>query len=71
MNVLSWHRSSSPNGDNCVEVGALRGGTGVAVRNSREPDGPSLTFTWAEWQSFLAGVKQERFEPDHLVGYAL
>jgi len=30
---------------------------GVAVRNSRFPDGPALLFTEAEWGAFLRGVK--------------
>lgn len=51
-----WHKSSfsGPNG-NCVEAAELP--AGVAVRNSRFPDGPALVFTDAEWDAFLRGVK--------------
>lgn len=51
-----WHKSSfsGPNG-NCVEAAELP--AGVAVRNSRFPDGPALLFTVAEWDAFLSGVK--------------
>jgi Domain of unknown function (DUF397) len=51
-----WHKSSfsGPNGD-CVEAAELP--AGVAVRNSRFPDGPALLFTDSEWSAFLRGVK--------------
>lgn len=52
----SWHKSSysGPNGD-CVEAAEVP--VGVAVRNSRFPDGPALLFTESEWDAFLRGVK--------------
>lgn len=56
----SWHKSSfsGPNGD-CVEAAELPGG--VAVRNSRFPDGPALLFTESEWDAFVRGVKGGEF----------
>ena len=41
--VTAWQKSrrSNPSG-NCVEVAELADGTGVAVRNSRDPNGPVL-----------------------------
>lgn len=52
----TWWKSSfsNPSG-NCVEAALLA--EGVAVRNSRFPDGPALLFTGAEWEAFLRGVK--------------
>lgn len=44
---------------NCVEVADL--GTAVAVRDSKEPDGPTLTFTPFEWECFLDGVNKGEF----------
>jgi Domain of unknown function (DUF397) len=32
----------------------------VAVRDSKDPDGPKLTFTLDEWAAFTATVKQAR-----------
>jgi hypothetical protein len=42
-------------------VEAAQVGGGVAVRNSRFPDGPALVFTSAEWKAFLHGVKDGDF----------
>jgi Domain of unknown function (DUF397) len=59
----AWRKSSfsSGNGGACVEVailpGATEGGGGlVALRDSKDPDGPALVFTPYEWQGFLADV---------------
>ncbi|WP_406464245.1 DUF397 domain-containing protein [Streptomyces sp. NBC_01622] len=49
---------------NCVEVAVLREG-GVALRNSRDPDGPALVYTPAEMAAFVAGAKEGEF--DHLL----
>jgi len=57
----TWRKSSysNPSG-NCVEAALLRA-DGIAVRNSRFPDGPALVFTGAEWDAFLRGVKAGDF----------
>jgi hypothetical protein len=59
---VQWRKSraSNPSG-NCVEVAALPGGA-VAVRNSRQPDGPALVYTRAEIAAFLAGVRNGEFD---------
>ncbi|TWF83329.1 uncharacterized protein DUF397 [Streptomyces capillispiralis] len=60
-----WIKSRHSNAEgNCVEVAPLTGG-GIAVRNSRDPDGPALIYTPAELAAFLAGAKDGEF--DHLV----
>lgn len=54
-----WRKSSysSGNGGNCVEVAA--GGAGVvAVRDSKDPDGPALTFSPADWSAFITSLKR-------------
>jgi Domain of unknown function (DUF397) len=62
LGEVQWRKSraSNPSG-NCVEVAALPGGE-VAVRNSRQPDGPALVYTRAEIAAFLAGVRNGEFD---------
>ncbi|HEV3497623.1 MAG TPA: DUF397 domain-containing protein [Actinomycetes bacterium] len=60
--AASWRKTgrSSAQG-NCVELARLPG-DGVAVRNSRDPEGPALVFTDAELDAFLQGVKDGDFD---------
>ncbi|MEU3166054.1 DUF397 domain-containing protein [Streptosporangium sp. NPDC006930] len=46
---LTWRKStlSGANTDNCVEVANLPGGN-RAVRDSKNPNGPMLNFTFDE-----------------------
>ncbi|MFD8417998.1 DUF397 domain-containing protein [Streptomyces sp. NPDC059466] len=62
---VRWVKSRYSNAEgNCVEVAPLDEG-GVALRNSRDPDGPALIYTADELAAFLAGAKDGEF--DHLV----
>ena len=64
QNHLAWRKASYSNGSggNCVEVADLPGG-GRAVRDSKLGDtGPVLRFTPAEWQAFVAGVRDGEFD---------
>ena len=57
LTSVSWRKSSysGGNGGNCTEVADLPGT--VAVRDSKDPDGPALLFTAAQWAAFTARVK--------------
>lgn len=61
LRLAAWRKSrhSNPSG-NCVEMAGLPAG-GVAIRNSRYPDGPALIFTRAEWEAFLRGAQDGDF----------
>lgn len=58
---LIWQKSSYSNGQGgaCVEVADLD--SGRAVRDSKDPAGPALRFTAAEWAVFTAGVRAGEF----------
>jgi hypothetical protein len=60
--TLKWQKSrrSNPSG-NCVEMAELPDG-GIAVRNSRDPDGPALIYTLEEIAAFLAGARDGDFD---------
>jgi len=58
LESADWRKStfSSSNGGNCVEVARNLPGV-VAVRDSKDPDGPALAFTPADWEAFTARLK--------------
>ncbi len=52
-----WRTSTRSSGNGqCVEVATNLPGI-VAVRDSKDPDGPKLIFTRTEWAAFVRGVK--------------
>jgi uncharacterized protein DUF397 len=52
-----WRKSSySGTAGNCIEVTNL-GDEALAVRNSKDPTGPLLTFTIDQWSAFTLTVK--------------
>jgi uncharacterized protein DUF397 len=55
-----WLRSSRSNPGGCVEVRFAE--NSVQVRDSKDPDGPVLTFTDREWTAFLDGVRSNEFD---------
>jgi hypothetical protein len=57
-----WHKSTrSNNGGACVEVAGNLPGV-VAVRDSKDPSGPALTFTPDEWRAFVSGASAGEFD---------
>jgi uncharacterized protein DUF397 len=57
MTDVAWRTSSysGSNGGTCVEVGTL--GSDVAVRDSKDQDGPQLAFAPVTWQTFTTQLK--------------
>jgi hypothetical protein len=53
-----WRKSSysGSNGGDCVEVAATLPAA-IAVRDSKDPDGPKLLFTPAAWAAFTATIR--------------
>jgi len=59
---MTWRRSSYSDAGtcmNCVEVGIQD--NAVVIRDSKDPDGPTLTFTRDEWVAFTLGVLDGEF----------
>jgi len=58
LSRLVWRKAtrSTSNGGDCVEVARNLPGI-VAVRDSKNPDGPALVLSPADWQSFTARIK--------------
>jgi hypothetical protein len=59
--TVSWRKSTySTNGGDCVEIGPGQPRV-VAVRDSKDPQGPALEFTPEAWSSFVAAAQAGRF----------
>ncbi|GAA1826597.1 DUF397 domain-containing protein [Actinomadura chokoriensis] len=58
-----WRKSSHSGGggSSCVEVAALIH-QGVAVRDSKDADGPMLSLAPSAWVSLLTGIKGGSFD---------
>lgn len=57
VEVATWRKStrSGPNGGQCVEVANFP--AAVAIRDSKNPDGPKLIVTAPAWSTFLTTLK--------------
>ena len=55
-----WRKTTRSSGTGqCVEVATLHSAT--AVRDSKDPAGPALTFTLSQWAAFTAGIRAGEF----------
>ena len=58
--MINWRKSShsgggGAGGQDCVEVADLA--STVAVRDSKDPDGPKLTFDATTWRTLTRRIK--------------
>jgi Domain of unknown function (DUF397) len=60
--ALGWRKATASATGACVEVAVLTEGSGVAVRDSKDPNGPVLHYTEAEWRAFLHGARNGEFD---------
>ena len=60
-NFTEWHKSplSNPPDNQCVEVSFSS--NAVGLRDSRNPDGYVLVFTFGEWEAFIGGAASGSF----------
>jgi hypothetical protein len=63
LDRAQWRKSSysGGNGGGCVEVARNLPGI-VAVRDSKDPDGPALAVSPAGWDAFVEGIKHGDFD---------
>jgi hypothetical protein len=55
-----WRKSTLSHTNGCVEVAFV--GDRVAVRDSKDRNGPVLLFTPFEWEAFVGGVRDGEFD---------
>ncbi len=61
LSKVVWRKSSRSNGQGqCVECAYVDGT--VAVRDSKDPHGGVLVFTYAQWRAFLADTRGGEFD---------
>ncbi|EXU63130.1 regulatory protein [Streptomyces sp. PRh5] len=60
LSCAAWRKSSYSNNDggNCVEIADNLPGL-VPVRDSKNPDGPTLIFAAGSWATFIASLKMD------------
>jgi hypothetical protein len=58
---LAWLKaqSSTANGQ-CVEIASAVGN--IAIRDSKDPDGPILVYSASEFRAFLDGARNGEFD---------
>ena len=61
--ALSWLKAQSSGSGQCVQIASTV--DKVALRDSKDPDGPILVYTPAEFSAFLDGARNGEF--DHFV----
>jgi Domain of unknown function (DUF397). len=59
---LVWRKSSYSAQESCLQVAAKWEVGHVLIRDSKDPDGPTLRFTHDEWNAFLKGVEDGEFD---------
>ncbi|MCX4640177.1 DUF397 domain-containing protein [Streptomyces sp. RPA4-5] len=60
--AFSWTKSSYSGGNGaCVEI-AVPTAAAIAVRDSKDPEGPRLTFDNSSWRHFLSDVAGGAFD---------
>lgn len=64
LTAAQWRKSSrsGAEGGECVEVASLA--PLIAVRDSKDPNGPKLIISAADWRAFTRRVKDTEYDLD-------
>jgi hypothetical protein len=62
LSSANWRKSTLSASNGCVEVAVED--DGVAVRDSKDQNGPVLVFARHEWAAFVGGVRAGEFDLD-------
>jgi hypothetical protein len=57
---LSWRVARKCNGGNCIRVAPSA--DMIVIGDSKNPDGPLLSYSRAEWAAFVEGIRQGDFD---------
>jgi hypothetical protein len=57
---LNWHAALACNGGACIRVAPL--GNNILIGDSKNPNGPILTYNRSEWHAFVTGIRQGDFD---------
>lgn len=60
LGQLSWRVAQRCNGGECVRIAPS--GDAVVIGDSKNPDGPYLTYSRTEWKTFVDGIRQGDFD---------
>ena len=62
LSTASWHKSSysSGGGNNCVEIAVIPGS--VAIRDSKDPNGPVYVVSPGAFRDLVSRIKQGDFD---------
>jgi predicted secreted Zn-dependent protease len=55
-----WRTSLTCNGGECVKVAAS--GEVILIADSKQHEGPILSYSHTEWQEFVSGIKNGDFD---------
>lgn len=61
---MKWRKASrsSHNAENCVESARVPGSHEIAMRDSKQINGPQLRFVVGEFAGFLEEIKQGKYD---------
>ena len=63
--TLPWYKSTFSQGSTgCVETAPLPHGRTVAIRDSKDPNGPILQYSTGSWRVFVRKTKLGHYDVD-------